>query len=129
MPRRNQRSRSSNPIERYDPAISTTWSTDATSAKGWYKGWRSSGCLGTNLDIQLEPVEINDDIGAFYAGTPVVKGYGNDFRRGVVVGARRTGPGEHDSDAIVLFDESDGELSDEGNGSVASSSRPCLSSL
>jgi len=84
---------------------------------------RSSGCLGTNLDIQLlEPVEINDDIGAFYAGTPVVKGYGNDFRRGVVVGARRTGPGEHDRDAIVLFDESDGELSDEGNGSVASSS-------
>ena len=49
-------------------------------------------------------MEISDNIGSLYAGTPVVKGYGSDFHCGVVVGTNCVGPGEHDREAVVLFD-------------------------
>ena len=49
-------------------------------------------------------MEISDNIGSLYAGTPVVKGYGSDFHCGVVVGTNCVGPGEHDREAVVLFE-------------------------
>ena len=66
-------------------------------------------------------MEINDDISALYAGTPVVKGHGSDLHCGGVVGTICVVPGEHDQHAAVQF-ESDEELSDSGNSSAASSS-------